>query len=201
VFCPQCEAEYREGISQCRECGVALVPALPPGEAPEWVDFVTVLVRCSRRWHAKSGARAMRVGRSTGRGEGRRRRSSRRRRRSTRRERTLTIERIRCLGPGGARSEAKNDQADASEQRAATVNLCHVYLPGLRQSALCDVENSPKEVHHKLKRHARRPWATRRTGGLFREKKTPTPPSPCATVAALPRVGGLHHRYEWREAA
>lgn len=44
VFCPQCETEYREGISQCRECGVALVPALPAGEAPEWVDFVTVLV-------------------------------------------------------------------------------------------------------------------------------------------------------------
>ena len=27
------------------------------------------------------------------------------------------------------------------------------------------------------------------------------PPSPCATVASLPRVGGLHHRYDWREAA
>jgi len=27
------------------------------------------------------------------------------------------------------------------------------------------------------------------------------PVSPCATVASLPRVGGLHHRYEWREAA
>ena len=26
-------------------------------------------------------------------------------------------------------------------------------------------------------------------------------PSPTAKVAALPRVGGLHHRYEWREAA
>jgi len=44
VFCPQCEAEYREGISQCRECGVALVQSLPAGEAPEWVDFVTVLI-------------------------------------------------------------------------------------------------------------------------------------------------------------
>lgn len=27
------------------------------------------------------------------------------------------------------------------------------------------------------------------------------PISPSATVASLPRVGGLHHRYEWREAA
>ena len=26
-------------------------------------------------------------------------------------------------------------------------------------------------------------------------------PSPTAKVVALPRVGGLHHRYEWREAA
>jgi hypothetical protein len=39
------------------------------------------------------------------------------------------------------------------------------------------------------------------------EKDTPnkrpvTPrPSPGAKVVALPRVGGLHHRYEWREAA
>ena len=39
------------------------------------------------------------------------------------------------------------------------------------------------------------------------EKDTPderpiTPrPSPTARVVALPRVGGLHHRYEWREAA
>jgi hypothetical protein len=26
-------------------------------------------------------------------------------------------------------------------------------------------------------------------------------PSPTANVVALPRVGGVHHRYEWREAA
>jgi transposase InsO family protein len=27
------------------------------------------------------------------------------------------------------------------------------------------------------------------------------PPAPCAAVTSLPRVGGLHHRYEWRKAA
>ena len=26
-------------------------------------------------------------------------------------------------------------------------------------------------------------------------------PSPTAAVASLPRIGGLHHRYEWAEAA
>ncbi|MBN1773697.1 MAG: hypothetical protein JXB32_20710 [Deltaproteobacteria bacterium] len=26
-------------------------------------------------------------------------------------------------------------------------------------------------------------------------------PSPTAKVIAVPRVGGLHHRYRWREAA
>ena len=26
-------------------------------------------------------------------------------------------------------------------------------------------------------------------------------PSPTEKVVALPRVGGLHHRYEWRDAA
>ena len=29
MFCPQCEAEYREGYDTCEECGVALVPSLP----------------------------------------------------------------------------------------------------------------------------------------------------------------------------
>ncbi len=39
------------------------------------------------------------------------------------------------------------------------------------------------------------------------DKDTPTGrlvtprPSPTAHVVALPRVGGLHHRYEWRNAA
>ena len=34
----------------------------------------------------------------------------------------------------------------------------------------------------------------------FKRAMTPQP-SAAATVVALPRVGGLHHRYTWREAA
>ena len=44
VICPQCEAEYGEETVQCPECRVGLVPALPAGDVPEWVEFVTVLV-------------------------------------------------------------------------------------------------------------------------------------------------------------
>ena len=32
-------------------------------------------------------------------------------------------------------------------------------------------------------------------------RRTAQRPSPTAKVVALPRVGELHHRYEWREAA
>ena len=28
MFCPSCEAEYREGITECSDCGVALVDEL-----------------------------------------------------------------------------------------------------------------------------------------------------------------------------
>ncbi len=27
------------------------------------------------------------------------------------------------------------------------------------------------------------------------------PPNSCSKVESLPRVGGLHHRYDWRDAA
>jgi hypothetical protein len=29
-WCPQCGAEYREGFTECADCGVALVSTLPP---------------------------------------------------------------------------------------------------------------------------------------------------------------------------
>ncbi len=30
MFCPNCAAEYREGFTECSDCGVALVPERPP---------------------------------------------------------------------------------------------------------------------------------------------------------------------------
>ena len=27
------------------------------------------------------------------------------------------------------------------------------------------------------------------------------PPSPAAKITSMPRIGGLHHRYQWKEAA
>lgn len=35
MFCPDCGAEYRPEMRECADCGVPLVPALPPEEAPD----------------------------------------------------------------------------------------------------------------------------------------------------------------------
>ena len=45
MFCPQCRQEYRESVTTCEECGVALVGALPTvgHDEPEGLDLVTVL--------------------------------------------------------------------------------------------------------------------------------------------------------------
>jgi catechol 2,3-dioxygenase-like lactoylglutathione lyase family enzyme len=41
VFCPECEAEYREGFTECSDCGVALVATLEPRRAEEIVEGLT----------------------------------------------------------------------------------------------------------------------------------------------------------------
>jgi len=43
MFCPECEAEYIEGVHGCPDCRVPLVPELPPQPQPEYVEYVTVL--------------------------------------------------------------------------------------------------------------------------------------------------------------
>lgn len=39
MFCPNCKAEYNEGVTQCTDCGVELVQEL---SEEDFVDFVKV---------------------------------------------------------------------------------------------------------------------------------------------------------------
>ena len=43
MYCPECRAEYLEGIYGCPDCRVPLSPELPPRPQPEYVEYVTVL--------------------------------------------------------------------------------------------------------------------------------------------------------------
>jgi hypothetical protein len=38
MFCPSCRTEYREGFTECSDCGVALVAELPPEELDRLVE-------------------------------------------------------------------------------------------------------------------------------------------------------------------
>ena len=40
MYCPQCAVEYREGFTECADCGAALVEAAP--EAPSPPEFAMV---------------------------------------------------------------------------------------------------------------------------------------------------------------
>jgi hypothetical protein len=42
VFCPKCEAEYREGIYECADCGVALVEDPPAKDVHPDIELIAV---------------------------------------------------------------------------------------------------------------------------------------------------------------
>lgn len=44
-FCPECEAEYEQGIETCTDCGVALVDELVPEETPDTAEGEPVPLR------------------------------------------------------------------------------------------------------------------------------------------------------------
>lgn len=43
MFCPKCKTEYREGFSQCADCGIDLVETLPPERQPEYIEYEEIL--------------------------------------------------------------------------------------------------------------------------------------------------------------
>jgi hypothetical protein len=42
VYCPECKAEYREGIYECADCGVALVESVPAADVHPDLELVAV---------------------------------------------------------------------------------------------------------------------------------------------------------------
>jgi hypothetical protein len=43
MFCPECKAEFIEGIKKCPDCNVDLVEELPPEPKPQFVDYSEIL--------------------------------------------------------------------------------------------------------------------------------------------------------------
>ncbi len=42
MYCPKCLVEYREGFTECADCGVALMEGTPPESNPSYIDLETV---------------------------------------------------------------------------------------------------------------------------------------------------------------
>ena len=38
-FCPDCQAEYNEGVAKCADCEVELVPTLPEEDLRDFIEF------------------------------------------------------------------------------------------------------------------------------------------------------------------
>lgn len=45
MFCPECRAEYREGFTECSDCGVALVATLGPAGHHEMAEGLTAVMQ------------------------------------------------------------------------------------------------------------------------------------------------------------
>ena len=43
MYCPKCQAEYREGFTVCADCNVELVEALPPEPETDFADYEELL--------------------------------------------------------------------------------------------------------------------------------------------------------------
>jgi len=43
MYCPECKSEYREGLTECADCGVNLVGDRPTAAQPEFVDLEAIL--------------------------------------------------------------------------------------------------------------------------------------------------------------
>jgi hypothetical protein len=44
MFCPECAAEYREGFTECSDCGVALVATLEPTRREQLAEGLTAVM-------------------------------------------------------------------------------------------------------------------------------------------------------------